>query len=169
MTCARECVDCGIGAIGQKHHAGLRAKFDDVARAIVFLVAPGPLVFPDHVCFVLVEREAAGDAGLLVAPHAQSIEIERRRLVQHQRRAARAAPRNSRGPFRRPGREYGSVSGGRSISDRVTCRKLRGLPAASWRASSVVTTSYGTDETAAALSGIGRKARNGWSEAIQSF
>ena len=36
---------------------------------------------------------------------------------------------------------YGFVSAGRSISDRETCRKLRGLSAASARASSVLTTS----------------------------
>src|SRR6185503_3993710 len=55
---------------------------------------------------------------------------------------------------------------GRSISARDTCRKLSGLPAASARASSVLTTSYGTAATAAADAGVGRSARNGVMTAI---
>src|SRR5579872_2811298 len=61
------------------------------------------------------------------------------------------------------------MPGGRSISARVTCRKLSGLPAASARASSVLTTSYGTDETAAALSRAGRTARNALNRAIRLY
>ena len=137
--------------------------------AIVFLVAPRALVLLDDVLLVLVHREARGDAGLLVPAHAQTVEVERRLVFDHQRRAGRAASRTARAPSRRPAAEYGSVPGGRSISERVTCRKLSGLPAASWRASSVPTTSYGTDETAAALSRAGRKARNGRMAAIRIF
>ena len=83
----RQRVDRAIGAIGQKHHAGLRPKLDDVARAIVFLVAARALVLLDDVRLVLVEREAAGDAGLLVRAHAQSVQVQRRGLVEHERRA----------------------------------------------------------------------------------
>src|SRR6185295_1633038 len=54
-----------------------------------------------------------------------------------------------------------SVSGGRSISGRDTCKKLSGFPSASARASSVLTTSYGTLATCPARSGCGRKARKG--------
>src|SRR5256885_15473873 len=46
-------------------------------------------------------------------------------------------------------------------------RKLSGLSVASARASSVLTTSYGTAATAAADSGVGRNARNGWSVAMK--
>src|SRR5215218_874805 len=54
-----------------------------------------------------------------------------------------------------------SVPGGKSISGRDTCRKLNGFPSARARASSVLTTSYGTLATCSARSGCGRKARKG--------
>ena len=48
------------------------------------------------------------------------------------------------------------------MSDRPTCRKLCGFPAASAAASSRLTTSYGTAATRAASSGRGRRARKGF-------
>src|SRR5678815_4377026 len=54
-----------------------------------------------------------------------------------------------------------SVPAGKSISGRDTCRKLNGFPSARARASSVLTTSYGTLATCWACSGCGRKARKG--------
>ena len=83
---AAQAVDFVRRLVGQEHDAGLRAQLDDVARAIVFLVAPRALVLLDHVLLVLVDREAARDAGLLVAAHAQAIEIERRFGILLQRR-----------------------------------------------------------------------------------
>jgi hypothetical protein len=53
-----------------------------------------------------------------------------------------------------------------SISGRETCRKLRGFPNAMARASSVLTTSYGTDATRAATSAEGRSARKGKIDAM---
>jgi hypothetical protein len=41
------------------------------------------------------------------------------------------------------------------------CKKLRGRPDASARASSVLTTSYGGAMTSAALAAVGRSAANG--------
>src|SRR5471032_296245 len=61
---------------------------------------------------------------------------------------------------------YGSVRGGNSTSARDTRRKLSGLPSASARASSVLTTSYGTAAIRAASCGRGRSARNGWRVAM---
>src|SRR5207237_9007922 len=57
--------------------------------------------------------------------------------------------------------EYGSAPGGNSISARDTRRKLSGLSPASARASSVLTTSYGTAAMRAASDARGRSARNG--------
>ena len=59
-----------------------------MARAVVFLVAPGALVLLDDVLLVLVHGETAGNAGLLVRPHPQPIEIQGRRLLLRQRRVA---------------------------------------------------------------------------------
>ena len=79
-----------VALVGQEHDAGLRAQLDDVARAIVFLVAPRALVLLDDVALVLVDREAAGEPGLLVAAHPQPVEVERRRLVLGDQRRALA-------------------------------------------------------------------------------
>jgi hypothetical protein len=56
-----------------------------VLRAIVFLVAPRAFVLLDDVGVVLVQRETAGDTGLLVGAHPQSIEIQRWRLIEDKR------------------------------------------------------------------------------------
>src|SRR5256885_12376355 len=56
---------------------------------------------------------------------------------------------------------YGSAPDGSSSSARDTRRKLSGLSAASARASSVLTTSYGTAAMRGASDGRGRSARNG--------
>ena len=72
-----QAVDLGAGAVGQEDHAGLGAQGDDVAGAVVLLVAAGPLVLADQVALVLVDREGAGDAGLHVAAHAQPVDVER--------------------------------------------------------------------------------------------
>jgi hypothetical protein len=61
---------------------------------------------------------------------------------------------------------YGSTPAGSSSSARETRRKLSGLPSASARASSVLTTSYGTAAISAALEASGRSARNGTSVAM---
>ena len=65
-------IDVGARTVGQKHRPGLRAEREHVARAIVFLVAPRPLVLLDDVAVVLVERETGGHAGLFVRAHAQA-------------------------------------------------------------------------------------------------
>src|SRR5688572_8557102 len=49
------------------------------------------------------------------------------------------------------------------------CRKLDGRPAASARASSVLTTSYGGAMTAAACSAVGRNAANGRTSAVTAL
>src|SRR5688500_1601550 len=54
-----------------------------------------------------------------------------------------------------------TVREGRTNSGRDTCRKLSSFPLASARASSVLTTSYGTLATAWARSAGGRNARKG--------
>ena len=75
----------GARAVGQKYRPRLGAERQHVARAIVFLVAPGPLVFPDDVVVVLVEREAPGQADLLVSAHAQPVQVEARHVLEDQR------------------------------------------------------------------------------------
>src|SRR5438552_7419880 len=60
------------------------------------------------------------------------------------------------------------VPTGRSISGRDTCRKLQGFPVVSARASSVLTTSYGTAATCAARSACGRRAQKGRMMATRS-
>ncbi len=84
--------------------------------------------------------------------HPEPVEVQRRLVLVHERRGALERLEVRARPARRRAASYGWVSGGRSISDRVTRRKLSGLPAASARASSALTTSYGTDGTRAATS-----------------
>ena len=79
-------VDFRRAAIGQEHHTRLRPQLDDVPRAIVFLVAARTLVLLDDVLLVLVDRETGGDADLLVRPHAQAVEVHRRRVLDDERR-----------------------------------------------------------------------------------
>ena len=61
-----QCVNRGDRAIDQEYRTGLRTQIEQMARAIVFLVAPRPLVFLDAVAIVIVDRIARRDAGLLV-------------------------------------------------------------------------------------------------------
>jgi hypothetical protein len=60
----------------QEHGAGLGAERNHVPRAIVFLVAPRPLVLPDDVLLVLVDRKAACHPNLLMPSHAQAVKVE---------------------------------------------------------------------------------------------
>ena len=83
---AREGVDSRVASIGQEHDARLSAQFDHVASAIVLFIAPGPFVLPDDIRLVFVDREAAGDSRLLMRAHPKTIEVQRRRLVEHKRR-----------------------------------------------------------------------------------
>ncbi len=83
--------------IRQEHGAGLRPQLGDVARAIVFLVAARLLVLLDEPRVVFVHRVARGQAGLLVLPHPQLVEVERRLgLLQH--RLSRLREPLGRGP-----------------------------------------------------------------------
>ena len=86
MMARASAIDPCRGLVGQEHDAGLGAELDHVPRAVVFLVAPRALVLLDDVLLVLVDREASGNAGLLVRTHLQPVEIERRRLLDGQRR-----------------------------------------------------------------------------------
>ena len=128
-------------------------------RAIVLLVGPRLLVLLDQIA-IARRSIARGNAGLHVPAHLESVDVEARRFLDNERRRqpelvevgarAREAPS-----------ACGLVPCGRSISGRDTCRKLRGLPEASARASSVFTTSYSTAATAAAARGAGRSAAKG--------
>ena len=82
----RHQIDCRAGTVRQEHRARLRAQRQHVPRAIVFLVASGPFVLLDDVAVVLVEGEARGQAGLLVAAHTQPIQVEAGLILEHQRR-----------------------------------------------------------------------------------
>jgi hypothetical protein len=52
---ARQVVNRRRGAVGQEHDAGLRAQFEQMPGAIVFLVLARLLVFLDQAAFVLVD------------------------------------------------------------------------------------------------------------------
>ncbi len=82
----RDGVDRGGGAVGQEHDPGLRRELDHVPRAVVLLVAPGVLVLLDQALVVLVERVAGGEADLLVAAVAETIEVEARLGLDEERR-----------------------------------------------------------------------------------
>ena len=91
VTARGDAIDLGGRAVGEKHRTGLRAEREHVPRAIVFLVAPRPLVLLDDVAIVLVERKAGGETGLHVCAHPQAIEVHARLVLDHQRAVA-AAP-----------------------------------------------------------------------------
>ena len=80
-------VDLFQRTIGQEHDTRLRPHLHDVARTIVFFVAPRALVLLDQVSLVFVDRKTASQPGLFVAAHAQAVKIERGRLVHHERRS----------------------------------------------------------------------------------
>jgi hypothetical protein len=79
-------VEAGRRLVGEEHDAGLRAQLDHVPGPIVLLVAARPLVLADDVLFVIVDGEAPGDAGLLMAPHPEPVEIQRGLILDHERR-----------------------------------------------------------------------------------
>ena len=56
-----------------------------MTRAVVFLVAPGPLVLLDDAAVVLVERKAGGHTGLLVRAIAQAIHVDARFVLDDER------------------------------------------------------------------------------------
>ena len=120
------------------------------------------LVLADDVRLVLVDREAAGDAGLLVLAHPQSVDVQARvRLLDERGRRAQpgeVAARPSRRPRPRadPCRPAGRSRGARRAGSSA------GSPSARARASATFTTSYGTAATAEACAGCGRRARKGW-------
>ncbi len=70
----------------EQHWPALRARLDNVARAVVFLVGPRLLVLLDQAAVVFVDRKAGGDAGLLVTAHAQPVEIHGRTRLLDERR-----------------------------------------------------------------------------------
>ena len=139
---AAQAIDRVGRLVGQEDDAGLRAQLDDVPRAIVFLVGPRALVLLDDVLLVLVHREARRRCR---SARGRPCAAGRSRATARLRRPAarrRAAPSKFAFAFRVDlGRVRDRCRPGRSISERVTCRKLSGLPAASCRASSVLTTS----------------------------
>ena len=57
-------------------------------RAVVLLVAARALVLADRVGIVLVEREDAGNAGLVAPGHAESVDEERGLGLRRERRLA---------------------------------------------------------------------------------
>jgi len=52
-----------------------------VARAIVFLVAPCPLVLLHQIGIVLIDRVARRQASLRMGPHPQAVEIRGRHVL----------------------------------------------------------------------------------------
>ena len=87
LRASHQPIDIVCSRIRQEDDTRLRAQLDDVPCAVVFLVAAGPLVLADDVRLILVDRKTTGDAGLLVRTHPQPVEIERRRIIYHERRA----------------------------------------------------------------------------------
>jgi hypothetical protein len=79
-------VERGGRLVRQEDDTCLGAQLHHVPRAIVFLVAPRPLVLLDDVLFVFVDGEAAGKAGLRVPAHSQPIQIQRRLGFDDERR-----------------------------------------------------------------------------------
>ena len=134
-------VDGRRRAIDREHRPGLRAQLDDVPRAIVFLVPARALVLLDDVARrTRRQRSSRRCRSARALPSAAG----RRRGVGASSSTSGAcafsAPKFSTA-FAYTASAYGFVPRGRSISARETCRKLSGLPAASARASSVLTTS----------------------------
>jgi hypothetical protein len=79
-------VNAGRRLVNQEHRPGLRPQLDDVARPIVLLVAARALVFLDDVAVVVVHGKGAGDPGLKVRSHTQPVDVQGRRVLEHQRR-----------------------------------------------------------------------------------
>jgi hypothetical protein len=85
---ALEPIDLTRRVIREKHDARLRARLDDVARTVVFLVGPRLLVFLDQAAVVFIHRKTGRHARLFVIAHAQAVEVDRRLLFAHERRGA---------------------------------------------------------------------------------
>ena len=79
-------VDRRLSAVHHEHRAGLSAEREHMTRAVVFLVAPCPLVLLDDAAVVLVERKAGGHAGLLVHAVAQAIQVHTRLVFDDEHR-----------------------------------------------------------------------------------
>jgi hypothetical protein len=79
-------IDLGARAVDQEYRAGLRADGQHVPGPIVFLVGTRPFVLLDDAALVLIERVAGGDAGLFVPAHTEPVQIQTRRIFDHERR-----------------------------------------------------------------------------------
>ena len=153
----------------KKHERTRRDKEDDRTRHMVALRAQtGPvfLTYRAHadVAIVLVEGKAGGETRLRMAIHPQAIEVHARLVLQHQRVVAErreVVPRALVDAGRVRIRAVGQLE----LRSRHAEERLR-VFSASARASSVLTTSYGTAAMRAASAGFGRSARKGWSVAI---
>ena len=75
-------------SVGQENDTGLRLDGHHVPRAVVLLVGSGAFVLFDSTAVVLVERVAARQPRLSMAPIAQAVHIERRLRLDHQRGGA---------------------------------------------------------------------------------
>jgi hypothetical protein len=69
-------IDYGIGAVSQKHRAGLRIERFDVSDAVVFLVGPGELMLLDDVLEIILTARGGDEADLAVFAHDLAIKIE---------------------------------------------------------------------------------------------
>src|SRR5207248_5300765 len=79
------CIYLVIGTIGKKERAGLRFQGQDVARAVVFVVAARAFVFADRARVIFINCAAGDDANLFLFAHQQTIEIDARRLFLFER------------------------------------------------------------------------------------
>ncbi len=79
--------DVGTRPMGEEGETSLRVQCHHVARAIRFLVVARTLVFLDLAAIVFIQGEAARESSLHVIAVAETIEIERRLRLHHQRRA----------------------------------------------------------------------------------
>jgi hypothetical protein len=93
---ADEGADRLVGPVREEHGPGLRVQCGDVADAIVLLVRTGELVASNAVLLVGAHRADERHARLGATAHDHAIDVERRRVVTHERpgldqsRAARA-------------------------------------------------------------------------------
>ena len=69
-------VDVRAVAVGEEDRLRLALHLHHVARPVVLLVRPGPLVLADPVVVVLVHGAAPDHAGLLAPAHAQAVDVE---------------------------------------------------------------------------------------------
>ena len=74
-------IQCGDGAIGQEHRAGLRVERFNVAHAVVFLVRAGELVLLDDVLQVFLDARGGDEADLRVTAHDLAVKVEARLRV----------------------------------------------------------------------------------------